>query len=85
MPRAPGATRDPDFYETLTPRNQTLLKLYGAGTIFSVITLASVVYTAWNIHFANVFSEKAKGVMLSAYGSSGYGGLLLGVSLSLCT
>ena len=76
-PRAPGETRDPDFYERLTPRNQMLFKLYGATTLFGLVGFASVIYTAWNIHFMKIFSPKAKEVMLDVYGLNGYGGMAI--------
>ena len=79
VPRAPGE-RELDFYERLSSRNQRLFKLYGAATLTSVITLASVVYSGWNIHFSKLFSTAAKEVLLGVYGKSGYGGLLLVVS-----
>lgn len=77
--RASGE-RELDFYERLTPRNQRLFKLYGAATLCSVITLASVVYSWWNIYFPRLFSAKAKEVMLGVYSMTGYGGLLMVVS-----
>lgn len=76
-PRAPGETRDPDFYERLTPSNQKLFKLYGTTALFGLIGFASVIYTAWNIHFMKIFSPKAKEVMLDVYGLNGYGGMAI--------
>ena len=82
-PRAPGETRDSDFYERLTPRNQKLFKFYGATALFGLIGFASVVYSAWNIHFMKIFSPKAKEVMMVVYELNGYGGMVIIVSACL--
>ena len=72
-----------DFYERLTPRNQKLFKFYGATALFGLIGFASVVYSAWNIHFMKIFSPKAKEVMMVVYELNGYGGMVIIVSACL--
>lgn len=57
--------------------NQKLFNLYGATALFGLIGFASVVYTAWNIHFMKIFSPKAKEVMMDVYGLNGYGGMVI--------
>ena len=45
--------------------------------MFGLVGFASVIYTAWNIHFMKIFSPKAKEVMLDVYGLNGYGGMAI--------